>query len=103
MHFQPVTLQLEFNAPYAERAVAAVVLGFNDPEHSLGAWSRSSHVGAPVLEDVCAHPEWSVFSVLEAGDHRIIVGRILSGTVTQHRPLTYRSGQHVDFVYKLAS
>lgn len=66
-------------------------------------WSRSPHIDAPLLEDVRAHAECSVFRVIDAGDHTIIVGRILSGAVTEDRPLTYCSRQYVDLVYKLAS
>ncbi|OBQ96608.1 MULTISPECIES: flavin reductase family protein [unclassified Mesorhizobium] len=75
----------------------------NQDKFSAVAWGKSPHVEAPVLEDVRAHAECSVFRVIETGDHPIIVGRILSGAVTEDRPLTYCSRQHVDLVYKLAS
>lgn len=67
------------------------------------AWSRSPHIEATVLEDVRAYAECSVFRIIEAEDHTIIVGRILSGAVTDNRPLTYCSRRYVDLVYKLAS
>lgn len=75
----------------------------NHDKFSGVAWARSPHVEAPVLEDVRAHAECSLFRVIETGDHTIIVGRILSGAVTKDRPLTYCGRRYVDVVYKLAS
>lgn len=62
-------------------------------------WAASEHAGVPILKDVRAHAECAVWNVVEAGDHTLIIGHILSGAVSEERPLTYYSRQYVDLVF----
>lgn len=61
-------------------------------------WEASENFGAPILESVRAHAECEVHSIVEAGDHTLIIGRIVSGAVSETDPLAYCARQYVDLV-----
>lgn len=56
-------------------------------------WKPSAEIGAPILPDVLAHIECSSHSVLEGGDHFIVLGEVLN--LQTHRaesPLIFLQG-----------
>lgn len=52
-------------------------------------WYRGGHTGSPLLDGARAQVECAVEQVIEAGDHTLILGRILSAGVETVAPLTY--------------
>ncbi|MFI1799633.1 flavin reductase family protein [Streptomyces sp. NPDC020379] len=58
------------------------------------SWHPSAAaLGAPVLSDVAlAHAECVVTSVIEAGDHWIVLGRVEEARVLPRRPVLYHRG-----------
>lgn len=59
-------------------------------------WVPSSAArGAPVLvADVSAYAECVVDRVIQLGDHAVVVGLIMGGSVTDRPPLLYRQGSY---------
>ncbi|GAA4681667.1 flavin reductase family protein [Phytohabitans rumicis] len=66
-------------------------------------WRPSEVVGAPLLDRTVAYAECTVHDRVEAGDHVIVLGRIVSGAVAPERfPLGYWRGRYVR-VFRVAS
>ena len=65
----------------------------NGPEFHKGAY-RIEMTGSPILKEAAAYLEATVQSTLDAGDHTIIVGRVVALEVlSEAEPLLYyRSG-----------
>jgi flavin reductase (DIM6/NTAB) family NADH-FMN oxidoreductase RutF len=60
-----------------------------------GVGYRRTQRGRVVLDGVIAAIECERFGVFEAGDHSIVVGRVIGGEVHDGRPLLYfRGGYH---------
>ncbi len=58
-------------------------------------WLPGEVTGMPVLADVVAHAECAVHEVREAGDHVIVIGRIVGGRALPERfPLGYWRGSY---------
>lgn len=57
-----------------------------------GIGSHTSAEGQPVLDGVLAHIECSPHATFPAGDHTIVVGRVLRGDTTDGAPLVYFRG-----------
>ncbi|ABE36087.1 flavin reductase like domain protein [Paraburkholderia xenovorans LB400] len=59
---------------------------------------RPGKSGAPLLRDALAHFDCRVVSDIEAGDHRLVVGRVIDGTVVSPhgRPLIYAQTGNMD-------
>lgn len=66
-----------------------------DPFDGIG-YAPNEH-GIPLLHDVLAVIECRRHSTFAAGDHTIIVGRVVGGRVGQGRPLMYFRGGYQDF------
>ena len=66
-------------------------------------WFRSETFGSPILPDVRAHAECEVHNIVEAGDHTLIIGKIVSGAVSKTDPLAYCARQYVDLIAQPAS
>lgn len=59
--------------------------------------------GAPLLLDALAHFDCNVISDIEAGDHRLVVGRVINGAVVNEggEPLMYAQTGNLDMSAKL--
>ena len=61
-------------------------------------WSASSVTGSPVLPGVLGHVDCTVESVHEAGDHDVVVGRVVDlvaqGGVAERDPLLFYRGRY---------
>lgn len=61
------------------------------------AW-RSGYSGAPVLEEALAHFECELMSCAPAGDHELVIGRVIGGRIldTDAVPLRYADTGSMD-------
>ena len=57
-----------------------------------GVGYRAGELGVPVLEGVLAVLECERHTCFEAGDHTIVVGRVVGGAAAEGRPLLYYRG-----------
>jgi len=59
---------------------------------------RSGRTGAPILDDAMAWFECELTAVMPAGDHRIVLGRVVDGQVTDASatPLLYLDTGNLD-------
>lgn len=64
---------------------------------------RPAKTGAPLLNDALAHFDCQVVDDIEAGDHRLIIGRVLDGAVirSDEAPLAYSQTGNLDDSEKL--
>lgn len=58
-------------------------------------WHFGSATGAPVIDEVRAVAECQVDSLIESGDHTIVIGHIVAGELSQTGPLVYHSRKYV--------
>lgn len=59
-------------------------------------WSPGAVAGMPVLDRTLAHAECEVHDLIDAGDHVIVLGRIVGGAADTDRfPLGYWRGSYV--------
>lgn len=66
------------------------------PDRFDGVGYRVSDLGLPLLEGTLAVLECERHDSFEAGDHTIVVGRVLGGQVNEGRPLLYYRGGYYD-------
>jgi len=57
-----------------------------------GARTRDGMGGCPLIEDCLAHFECQLESVLDGGDHAILIGRVLKASQREGEPLVFASG-----------
>jgi flavin reductase (DIM6/NTAB) family NADH-FMN oxidoreductase RutF len=57
-----------------------------------GIGYRLSPRGLVLLDGALAHIECQRFELHEAGEHTIVIGRVVSGTTSEGRPLLYYRG-----------
>lgn len=56
-------------------------------------WARGAATGMPLLHGTVAHAECEIHQAVRAGDHTLLIGRMVSGGTAQQRmPLTYWRG-----------
>ena len=60
------------------------------------AW-HARHTGAPVMDGAAASFDCDTHDVVDAGDHIILIGRVVDFTHTSSTPLGYCRGAYVDF------
>ncbi len=67
---------------------------FADPHDDRfeGVGYRMSDRGGVLLEGALAHIECVRLALHEAGDHTIVIGRVVGGATTDRRPLLYYRG-----------
>jgi len=61
-----------------------------------GVGYRLGKTGLPLLDGVLATLECDIHARFEAGDHTIIVGRVVGGSTGDGRPLLYYRGGYFD-------
>lgn len=66
------------------------------PDRFDGVGYRVSDLGLPLLEGTLAVLECERHNSFEAGDHTIVIGRVLGGQVNDGRPLLYYRGGYYD-------
>ena len=73
-------------------------LSGRDVDKLDGVSWREGRSGAPILTDALAHFECEVIETLPAGDHDLVVGRVVAGAVTDPHatPMTYAETGGVD-------
>jgi flavin reductase (DIM6/NTAB) family NADH-FMN oxidoreductase RutF len=54
---------------------------------------RRGVLGAPLLDDALAYAECSVFKLVDAGDHAIVIGKVVDGETVSAPPLLHFRGQ----------
>ncbi|TGU99752.1 flavin reductase [Mesorhizobium sp. M00.F.Ca.ET.151.01.1.1] len=54
-------------------------------------WTFGKATGAPVIKEVRAYAECRVDSLIESGDHTIVVGRLVFGAAADASPLVYHA------------
>ena len=63
------------------------------------SWQPSELLGLPLLEPTVAYAECALHDLVDAGDHRIVLGRIVAGRAMVDRtPLGYWRGGYVGVV-----
>jgi flavin reductase (DIM6/NTAB) family NADH-FMN oxidoreductase RutF len=72
------------------RAVSEMFAGRGHDQFASISWRRAHHTGVPVLAMALAHAECTVYRVSGAGDHTIVLGRVVDGAADPTRdPLGY--------------
>ncbi len=68
------------------------------PDRFAGISHRASAAGSPILDDVLAWIDCTLEAVHEAGDHHIVIGRVLDLEVERTgRPLLFFQGSYGEF------
>jgi flavin reductase (DIM6/NTAB) family NADH-FMN oxidoreductase RutF len=69
-----------------------------DQDKLAGVRSRPGRLGSPILEDALAYFECELMGRTRAGDHELILGRVVDGKVLDRnaRPLTYAETGDMD-------
>lgn len=69
---------------------------FNDDKFASVAWRPGDVAGLPLLEPTVAFAECAVHDLIAAGDHTIVLGRLVGGGTAPDRfPLGYWRGRYV--------
>lgn len=59
------------------------------------SWTAGPVTGIPLMPATVGHAECAVHGAVEAGDHTLLIGRVVGGGSTQERlPLTYWRGDY---------
>jgi flavin reductase (DIM6/NTAB) family NADH-FMN oxidoreductase RutF len=78
------------------RGVSDLFASRSEDKFAQVRWQPGPLTGMPVLGCTLAHAECSVHQVVDAGDHVIVLGRMLGGKVESNRfPLGYWRGGYV--------
>jgi flavin reductase (DIM6/NTAB) family NADH-FMN oxidoreductase RutF len=69
----------------------------SDGKFDQVAWTPGRATGMPVLQGTVAHAECELSGTVEAGDHTVLLGRIVEGdAVLERTPLTYWRGDYAE-------
>lgn len=67
----------------------------NDGKFDQVAWAPGRVTGMPLLQETIAHAECELSGTVDAGDHTMLLGRIVGGdAVPERSPLTYWRGDY---------
>jgi flavin reductase (DIM6/NTAB) family NADH-FMN oxidoreductase RutF len=78
------------------RKVSELFASRDEDKFAAVRWRPGRVTGMPVLGCTLAHAECSVHDVIDAGDHVIVLGRLIGGQVDSARyPLGYWRGKYV--------
>lgn len=83
-----------------QRAVSGVFASKAPDKFSQVAW-RARVTGAPVMEGAAASFDCATHDVVDAGDHIVLIGRVLDFIHTPSSPLGYCRGAYVNFSLSL--
>lgn len=83
-----------------QKAVSGVFASKAADKFSQVAWHRRV-TGAPVMEGAAASFDCATHEVIDAGDHIILIGRVLDFIHTASSPLGYCRGAYVNFSLSL--
>lgn len=73
-------------------------LASKDPDKFLGTAHRLSRLGNPILDDVIAWIDCTVHSITSAGDHELVLGRVVElDVVSEVAPLLFWQGRYETF------
>jgi flavin reductase (DIM6/NTAB) family NADH-FMN oxidoreductase RutF len=72
----------------------------SEDKFSKVPWMPGSKAGSPLLEGARAHAECAVYQLIDAGDHMLLLGKIVEGAVCDKRPLAWYNRQYVSLVGK---
>jgi flavin reductase (DIM6/NTAB) family NADH-FMN oxidoreductase RutF len=69
-----------------------------DEDKLAGIRWRPALVGAPILEDALAYFDCELMGRTRAGDHELVLGRVLDGKIldSEARPLSYAATEDMD-------
>jgi flavin reductase (DIM6/NTAB) family NADH-FMN oxidoreductase RutF len=69
-----------------------------DEDKLAGIRSRPGRLGSPILEDALAYFECELMGRTRAGDHELVLGKVVDGEVLDHKasPLTYAETGDMD-------
>lgn len=79
-----------------QRPVSGVFASKSADKFAQVAW-HARHTGAPVMDGAAASFDCETHDVVDAGDHIILIGRVVDFTHTSSTPLGYCRGAYVDF------
>jgi flavin reductase (DIM6/NTAB) family NADH-FMN oxidoreductase RutF len=72
------------------RAISEMFAGRGHDQFAHVDWHCAQHTGMPVLTAALAHAECTVYRVSAAGDHTLVLGRVIGGAADHARdPLGY--------------
>jgi flavin reductase (DIM6/NTAB) family NADH-FMN oxidoreductase RutF len=78
------------------RDVSQLFAGPGQGKFQQVGWTPGAASGMPVLDRTLAHAECAVHELIDAGDHVIVLGRLIGGRADQSRfPLGYWRGSYV--------
>jgi flavin reductase (NADH) len=78
------------------RELSELFAGRVTDKFALADWMPGPALGMPVLDRTVAHAECEVHEAVDAGDHVVVLGRLLGGRVDTGRfPLGYWRGGYV--------
>lgn len=63
-------------------------------------WAPSEDTGTPLIEGCLARFECARHAVHDAGDHAIVLGRVLSAAYREGKPLLFVAGQYGHFTHR---
>lgn len=78
-----------------QRSLALTFAG-SAPDRFVGVGTRTGRHGAPLLDGAIAQLECDRESLLDGGDHTIVVGRVRSLAIVEGEPLIYSRGAFLD-------
>jgi|SRR5436305_6686277 flavin reductase (DIM6/NTAB) family NADH-FMN oxidoreductase RutF len=78
------------------RELSRVFASRSNEKFSTVSWQPSAVLGLPLLEPTVAYAECALHDIVEAGDHVVVLGRVVGGAVRHDRfPLGYWRGSYV--------
>ncbi len=78
-----------------QAVVSDRMAGPSDDKFAGLAWSPSPGTGSPVLEGIVGHVDCTVETIHEAGDHVIVIGRVVDlAAGDDAQPLVYHRGRY---------
>lgn len=80
----------------ADQAEIAHQFASSAPDKFAKLRVKTGLLGVPLFENTLAYAECSVFNLIDAGDHVIVIGRVVNGANVTAPPLLHFRGQFHD-------
>ena len=74
-----------------QEALCRQFAGKGDKFHGVG-WHPASHSGAPILDNVLTWIDCVIDAEHDAGDHLVVVGRVMELNINEGKPLLFYRG-----------